>query len=131
MQIQNILAQTPHEASVASPRIRSLGQLTMGSPWRLEVQHARASHLFLWLTKGQGRATILGKRRGVGAHNALFVAENAWYPSACGVGTFTGDIVNVHRLPLSANGTPSRASWSRICPCASASSCRVSSPRLS
>jgi hypothetical protein len=39
------------------------------------------------------------------AHNALFVAENAWYPSACGVGTFTGDIVNVHRLPLSANGT--------------------------
>lgn len=73
MQIQNILAQSPHEASVASPRIRSFGQLTMGAPWRLELQHARASHLFLWLTRGQGRATILGKRRGVGAHNALFI----------------------------------------------------------
>ncbi|EAQ03303.1 transcriptional regulator, AraC family protein [Pseudooceanicola batsensis HTCC2597] len=73
MQIQNILAQSPHEASVASPRVRSLGQLTMGAAWRLDLQHARASHLFLWITRGQGRATILGKRRGVGAHNALYV----------------------------------------------------------
>lgn len=73
MQIQNILAQSPHEHSVASPRLRSFGQLTMGAPWRLELQHARASHLFLWFTKGQGRATILGKRRGVGAHNAIYI----------------------------------------------------------
>ena len=77
MQIQNILAQSPHEASVASPRIRSFGQLTMGGTWRLELQHARASHLFLWITKGQGRATILGKRRGVGAHNAIFIPAGA------------------------------------------------------
>ncbi|MGI3167865.1 helix-turn-helix transcriptional regulator [Pseudooceanicola sp. C21-150M6] len=73
MQIRNILAQSPHEASVASPRIRTFGQLSLGSPWRLELQHARASHLFVWVTKGQGRATILGKRRGLGAHNGLYI----------------------------------------------------------
>lgn len=73
MQIQNILAQSPHEHSVASPRLRSFGQLAMGTTWRLDLQHARASHLFLWMTKGQGRATILGKRRGIGAHNALYI----------------------------------------------------------
>ncbi|GGE27206.1 transcriptional regulator [Primorskyibacter flagellatus] len=73
MQIQNIHAQSPHEASVAAARVRSFGQLSMGSSWRLELQHARASHLFLWITKGQGRATILGKRRGIGAHNALYI----------------------------------------------------------
>jgi AraC family transcriptional activator of pobA len=73
MQLQNILAQNPHEPSVAAARVRSIGQLAMGAPWRLELQHARASHLFLWLTRGQGRATVLGKRRGVGAHNALYI----------------------------------------------------------
>ena len=73
MQLQNILAQSPHEASVASARVRSFGQMTMGAPWRLELQHARASHLFLWVTRGQGRATILGKRRGIGAHNGLYI----------------------------------------------------------
>ena len=73
MQLQNILAQSPHEASVASARVRSFGQLTLGAPWRLELQHARASHLVMWITRGQGRATILGKRRGIGAHNALFI----------------------------------------------------------
>ena len=66
MQIQNILAQSPHEHSVASPRLRSFGQLTMGMPWRLEIQHARASHLFLWITKGQGRATSWANDAGSG-----------------------------------------------------------------
>ncbi|MCR9245084.1 MAG: hypothetical protein NXI31_08625 [bacterium] len=37
--------------------------------------------------------------------NALFLAENAWYPSACAAGTWTGDIINVHRVPLAPNGT--------------------------
>jgi AraC family transcriptional activator of pobA len=50
-----------------------LPQLTGGAEWRLRLAHDRVDGLLFWITKGQGRLLLDGRRRGVGAHNAIFV----------------------------------------------------------
>ena len=54
-------------------QVMTLAQLTLGGPWQLEQLHVRDHHLFLWITRGQGRILLHGLRRGYGAHNAIFV----------------------------------------------------------
>lgn len=56
-----------------SPRFLTLAQLAAGQDWRLSLAHDRNEHLLLWTTRGQGRLLLDGTRRGVGAHNAIFV----------------------------------------------------------
>lgn len=58
-----------------SPNIRlvPLAHLTQAGSWQLELTHDRAETLLIWITRGQGVALLDGARRGVGAHNALFV----------------------------------------------------------
>ncbi|MCA0919745.1 helix-turn-helix transcriptional regulator [Pseudooceanicola nanhaiensis] len=57
----------------AAPSLISLAQLSRGGPWRTELQHSREDHLFLWITRGQGRVLVMGRRRGLGPHNALLL----------------------------------------------------------
>ncbi len=54
-------------------RISSIAQLSRGASWRLSMLHDRPQRLLFWITKGQGVAVVQGRRRGVGAHNALFL----------------------------------------------------------
>jgi len=54
-------------------RISTIAQLSRGAGWRLSMLHDRPQHLLFWITKGQGVAVVQGRRRGVGAHNALFL----------------------------------------------------------
>ncbi|WP_246032435.1 helix-turn-helix transcriptional regulator [Thalassobius vesicularis] len=54
-------------------RITSIAQLTRNGSWRLTGLHDRNEDLLLWVTKGQGLATLQGIRRGVGAHNAFYI----------------------------------------------------------
>ncbi|WP_239113263.1 helix-turn-helix transcriptional regulator [Shimia biformata] len=54
-------------------RILTLAQMSMGEPWQLELLHRRKDHVFLWITRGQGRILLHGLRRGFGAHNAIFI----------------------------------------------------------
>ena len=65
----------PHLADYAPPTVRSqtLAQLSANESWRLELPHARSSHLFVYLSKGQGRTIVLGRRRGLTMNTALFV----------------------------------------------------------
>lgn len=58
---------------VADIRLVTLAQLTQAGAWQLELVHDRPDHLLIWITRGQGVALLDGARRGVGAHNALFV----------------------------------------------------------
>ncbi|WP_299961802.1 AraC family transcriptional regulator [uncultured Roseobacter sp.] len=55
------------------PEIMSLPQLCEGQEWRLALVHDRPDHLLIWVTRGQGRALLDGRRRGVGTHNALVI----------------------------------------------------------
>ncbi|MWB77316.1 helix-turn-helix domain-containing protein [Pseudooceanicola sp. 216_PA32_1] len=55
------------------PRLTTLAQLSRGTAWRLELQHIVDQDLFIWTTRGQGVAHLMGRRRGLGVHNALLV----------------------------------------------------------
>lgn len=55
------------------PRSLTLAQMSRGAQWRLDLAHPAETTMMIWVTKGQGRATIRGIRRGIGIHNLLFV----------------------------------------------------------
>lgn len=63
----------------ASLEIQTLSQLSRGAPWRLALAHDRGAHLLVWLTRGQGRMLLDGRRRGLGAHNAVFVPAHTLF----------------------------------------------------
>ena len=52
-------------------RIQTLAQWSDGAAWRWELQHSLDTHALIWITRGQGLCTILGRRRGIGVHNAI------------------------------------------------------------
>ena len=54
-------------------QVLSLAQFTAGQDWQLTLAHDRPVHLLFWITLGQGRLLLEGQRRGMGAHNAVFV----------------------------------------------------------
>lgn len=64
---------SPDPVPLSEIRISSIAQLTREGGWRLTELHDRTHDLLLWVTKGQGLAIIQGVRRGVGAHNALYI----------------------------------------------------------
>jgi AraC family transcriptional activator of pobA len=59
--------------------IGTLAQLAQGAPWRMGLMHALPHHLFLWVTRGQGRGVIMGKRTGIGTHNALLIPAHTLF----------------------------------------------------
>ena len=59
--------------SATDVTIQTLTQLSAQQDWRLSLAHDRPQHLLIWITRGQGRLLLDGQRRGVGAHNAIFV----------------------------------------------------------
>ena len=61
---------------IQAPELLTLGQMTVGGSWKLELAHHRNRHMLVWVTRGQGRVLLDGSRRGVGAHNALFIPAN-------------------------------------------------------
>ena len=61
----------PHKPSEI--RISSIAQVLRNGAWRLSELHDRDHDLLIWITKGQGLALLQGIRRGVGAHNALYI----------------------------------------------------------
>lgn len=66
-------------ADVTPVQIRTLAQLSRGASWRFETMHRRSDHLFLWLTRGQGRAILHGTQVGFSTHNALFIPADTLF----------------------------------------------------
>ena len=54
-------------------RLLTLAQLAPLGSWQLDLVHDRRASLLIWITRGQGLALLDGARRGIGAHNALFI----------------------------------------------------------
>jgi len=54
-------------------RLLPMAQLTASGSWQMDLVHDRAESLLIWLTRGQGTAFLDGARRGIGAHNLLFI----------------------------------------------------------
>ncbi|KIN60906.1 Transcriptional regulator, AraC family protein [Sulfitobacter noctilucae] len=76
--------------------IQSLAQFSKGQDWRLQLAHDRPYHLLVWITRGQGLALLNGTRRGVGAHNALFIPAHSLFALDLGRQT----IGNCLQLPM-------------------------------
>jgi len=55
------------------PKVRTLAQFFRGAAWRMEMLHDYPFDLLIWITRGQGRGTLDGQRRGLGMHNLLWV----------------------------------------------------------
>ena len=60
-------------------KIRTLAQLAGGDGWRLGLAHDQVHHTLFWVTRGQGRMLLDGRRRGIGPHNAVFVPAGSVY----------------------------------------------------
>ena len=50
-----------------------LPRFSQGGRWRTEAMRAYRRPVLIWFTKGQGRITISGVKRGYGPHNAVFL----------------------------------------------------------
>ena len=74
-------APAPKDVPVLS---QNIGQFTRGEPWRLGLVHDRPADLLIWITRGQGKALIDGVRRGLGAHNALFLPAGTLFSVSLG-----------------------------------------------
>ncbi|THH38380.1 AraC family transcriptional regulator [Aliishimia ponticola] len=55
------------------PHVTSLAQSLRIAQWRMCLLHSAPQHRLIWLTQGQGRALIDTRRRGIGAHNLIFL----------------------------------------------------------
>ncbi|MFK7937862.1 MAG: helix-turn-helix transcriptional regulator [Roseovarius sp.] len=62
-----------------SPTISTIAAWADGRNWTLELQHSRACHALIWLTRGQTRAVIEGQRRGIGVHNVLVIPAHTMF----------------------------------------------------
>jgi len=66
-----ICAKTPeHKRHI---HISTLPGLVLNGRWRTDGLRALGSHEFIWITRGQGRATVGATTRGISANNLLFV----------------------------------------------------------
>ncbi len=54
-------------------QVMPLAQVIGGAPWRVSLLHDRPENVLIWVTRGQGRITVDGVRRGIGTHNAVFL----------------------------------------------------------
>lgn len=62
-----------------APRLMTLAQWTRSTPWRATLPHSCPDHAFLWLTRGQGRCLVAGRRRGLGVHSALVIPAGSLF----------------------------------------------------
>lgn len=70
--LRNPMPPAPARAS-GPVRCGSFGPELQAAPWKYMLQHDREEDCLLWITRGQGRVTINGLRRGVSMHHAIFL----------------------------------------------------------
>ncbi len=67
------LHRPPTQADVGAIRSGSYGLAQQAGAWRFALMHDRPDDLLLWVTRGQGRVTVNGIRRGISMNNALYL----------------------------------------------------------
>lgn len=78
----------PDAAPTLPLRVVTLAQMAPAGAWQHSLPHARRDHLFLWITKGQARATIRGLRRGIGINNVLYLPPGTLFSLDLGAQCF-------------------------------------------
>ncbi|MBT8156039.1 AraC family transcriptional regulator [Epibacterium ulvae] len=67
----------PPTSSPSEIEVTTLSQLSPVGAWQVELCHDRAQDLVIWLTRGQGRVLLDGKRHGFGPHNLFYIPAGA------------------------------------------------------
>ncbi|MGP6086049.1 helix-turn-helix domain-containing protein [Antarctobacter jejuensis] len=70
--LKNPMPPAP-QRPVGMVRSGSYGLEAQGAPWKFTLLHDREEEVLLWVTRGQGRVTVNGVRRGISMHNALYL----------------------------------------------------------
>ncbi|MCR9113024.1 MAG: AraC family transcriptional regulator [Rhodobacteraceae bacterium] len=70
------------------PQLMTLQQWTGPARWRAVLPHSCAQHAVIWLTRGQGRCLLDGRRRGIGVHNAICIPAGHLFAIDPGAQTF-------------------------------------------
>lgn len=73
---------------ITHPQLLTLAQWTGPETWRASLPHSDPRHVFLWITRGQGRCLIGGRRRGLGVHTALVLPAGALFSLDPGAQSF-------------------------------------------
>ncbi len=60
-------------------RSGSYGPELRAAPWKYTLLHDREEDMLLWITRGQGRVTINGVRRGISVNSALFLPSGTLF----------------------------------------------------
>ncbi len=94
-------------APPASPRCMTIAQLAPRGGWQLGLMHDRPEHLLLWTTKGQGRVTVDGLRRGVSVHNAIFLPAGTLFSFEIGAQGFGQAVAMTPRADAALPDAPS------------------------
>jgi AraC family transcriptional activator of pobA len=68
-----------HDATLPPLEVTSLGTKDTRRPWRVNGLFARPRHALIWTSRGQGRITLAGVQKGVGAHNAIFIPAGTMF----------------------------------------------------
>lgn len=63
----------PPQRPMGVVRSGSFGLEAQAAPWKFSLLHDREEEVLLWVTRGQGRVTVNGVRRGISMHNALYL----------------------------------------------------------
>jgi len=81
MSKSNKSALPPSAPARALPEvtIATLPKLAGKGRWRLQSLHARNSHDFYWINRGQGQISISGTTRGYGPNSVLFIPAGSVY----------------------------------------------------
>ena len=66
----------------------SIQQWTGPGAWRANLPHSDPCHVVIWITRGQGRCLLGGRRRGIGVHNAICIPAGTLFSLDTGPQTF-------------------------------------------
>ncbi len=69
-------------------RLKTLAQWAGTAPWRVSLPHARDTHALIWITRGQGRCLLGGRRRGLSVHTAVVIPAHTLFALEPGAQSF-------------------------------------------
>jgi AraC family transcriptional activator of pobA len=69
-------------------RLKTLAQWLGPSAWRSTLPHSRDTHALIWITRGQGRCLLGGRRRGLGVHSAVVIPAHTLFALEPGAQSF-------------------------------------------
>jgi len=73
MNARDAAAATSLPQTASTYRVTPLNRFIQGGKWRSEAMRSYSQPVLYWFTRGQGRITVAGVKRGYGPHNMVYL----------------------------------------------------------